>query len=159
MLTILGSFIGFLTSLFPSIVGLWRQKQDQRHELALFDKQIQLARHEINHRLVELDNLALIKDTERLGQPLPVTRIPWVDALNASVRPLLTYVFFFLFCGIKVAKLFTFFHLLSDTTVWQAFNVIWQEEDQALFAAIMSFWFGYRALQRGAGSIGQRRGK
>jgi len=44
MLSLLGSLLGFGTSIVPSIVGYFKQKQDNVQELAMLDKQIEIGR-------------------------------------------------------------------------------------------------------------------
>ena len=46
MLTILGSLLGFGTSFLPKILGYFEQKQSNAHELAMLEKQAQLAEQE-----------------------------------------------------------------------------------------------------------------
>jgi uncharacterized Tic20 family protein len=40
MLTLLGSLLGFITSAFPQLLGLIRDWQDRKHELAILDRQM-----------------------------------------------------------------------------------------------------------------------
>jgi hypothetical protein len=76
--------------------------------------------------------------------------VKWVDGLRASVRPVITYAFFTLFTVVKASALYV---LVSEEglTVIQALPQIWDPETQALFAAVMSFWFGQRGLAKAGG--------
>ena len=71
-------------------------------------------------------------------------------ARNTQVRPVITYAFFLLFTTVKTAALYV---LVSEKglSVIQALPQIWDPETQALFAAVMSFWFGQRALAKARG--------
>jgi len=69
----------------------------------------------------------------------------WVEALRASVRPILTYAFFMLFAAVKIAGLYTMVSF-DGISLAVALPLIWDGETQALFAAVMAFWFGQRAL-------------
>ena len=70
-----------------------------------------------------------------------------VDGLRASVRPLITYVFFLLFTTVKISAL-TVLVYEQGMTLIEALPQIWDPETQALFAAVMSFWFCQRALAK-----------
>lgn len=72
--------------------------------------------------------------------------VKWVEALRASVRPIITYAFFILFATVKTAALFKLLDQGVDVT--SGLIAVWDAETQALFAAVMSFWFGQRALAK-----------
>jgi hypothetical protein len=61
------------------------------------------------------------------------TGIHWVDALNGTVRPVIAYAFFVLYAYVKYEQI--------SHTPW----LMWTEDDQAIFAGIISFYFGQRA--------------
>ena len=63
------------------------------------------------------------------------------------MRPVITYAFFGLFVVVTLTSLVTLAQA-EDLTFASALQVIWDGETQALFATVMSFWFGGRALQR-----------
>ena len=39
-------------------------------------------------------------------------------------------------------------HAVNETNFYEAMKSTWDEETQAIFAAIISFWFGSRAIQK-----------
>ncbi|WP_019223831.1 hypothetical protein [Bartonella rattaustraliani] len=41
MLTLLGSLLGFLSSAFPDLLKIWRDKEDRKHELAILQLQME----------------------------------------------------------------------------------------------------------------------
>ena len=67
--------------------------------------------------------------------------------LRKSVRPMITYMFFALFAAVKVSSLMVALETQGDFN--SAITVVWDDETQAIFAAIISFWFGSRALEKG----------
>lgn len=147
MLTLLGSLLGFFSSVLPEMMNLFREGQDRQHELAVL--KLQMEQHTLGHtqRLeainVEADiqeGLALLKHD---SQPSGVT---WVDGLRASVRPVITYGFFLLFVTIKVQTLSVL--LNHGVSFEMAVIRLWDAETQALFAAIISYWFGARSLSK-----------
>jgi len=61
------------------------------------------------------------------------------------VRPVITYAFFLVFAVVKVSALVTLLQT-DGVTLAAALQATWDEETQALFAAVMSFWFGSRQI-------------
>lgn len=62
------------------------------------------------------------------------TGTPWVEALQASVRPVITYAFFLVFAVVKVSALATLLQT-DGITLAAALKATWYEETQALFAS------------------------
>jgi len=147
MLTLLGSLLGFISSTFPDLLNIWKDRADRTHELAIMDRQMEAQKLNHSNRLEEIHVQADISESKALyshaSQP---SGVPWVEALRATVRPMITYAFFVLFATVKIAALFQL--LNSGFTVADSLIIIWDGETQALFAAVMSFWFGQRALTK-----------
>ena len=57
-----------------------------------------------------------------------------------------TYVFFVTFIGVKVTLVWDTIKNGGDLNATLA--IIWDEQTEALFAAIISFWFGSRAMPK-----------
>jgi len=151
MLTLLGSLLGFITSSFPELLKLWQDKQDRAHELHILDRQMEQMRLGHSQRLDEISLEADIKESRALlRHDSQLSGVKWVDGLRASVRPLITYAFFLLFAAVKSAALYV---LVVDEGIdlVAALPEVWDVETQALFAAVMSFWFGSRALMKARG--------
>lgn len=154
MLTLLGSLLGFFSSSFPQLLKLWQDKQDRQQELAILDRQLEQQRLGHQQRLEEINVQADISQSQALYQhDSQLNGAPWVESLRASVRPFITYAFFLLFATIKVSALYL---LMTDQGLSFAVALpqIWDEETQALLAAVISFWFSVRGLAKLQG--GQR---
>ena len=147
MLTLLGALLGFFSSSFPEVLKFFNQKRDRAHELAIMDRQIELTKSGQTSRLEEVRLQAESTEQVALYQHARRSNVKqtslWVEALGASVRPIITYAFFGLYGVIKVSQWIILTHTLPSA---QSFIFLWSEEDAALFAAVMSFWFGHRAL-------------
>jgi len=151
MLTLLGSLLGFISSAFPDLLRLWQDHQDRKHELAILDRQMEQMRLGHTQRLEEIAVEADIAESKALYRyDSKPSGVKWVDGLRASVRPVITYAFFLLFTTVKTAALYV---LVTEQglSIIQALPQIWDSETQALFAAVMSFWFGQRALAKARG--------
>ncbi len=145
LLTILSAGLGFFTSIVPELIKLFRDKADKAHELALMDKQLEFSKVSSAQKLKEIEVTGQQAETVALIENQKPVGVAWVDALSSSVRPVITYCFFLLFAVTKIVAL----NYLLDSQgliAHDAFKLIWDEESQALFSAIVAFWFGHRAL-------------
>ena len=149
MITLLGSFLGFFGSLIPDILRFFQDKQDRNHELALFDRQMHMLKYKHFSRLKEAQILEDMAEQKALYVHARPTGVRWVDALSGTVRPVITYTFFLLYAAVKLAQLTVMLNMPQELSWASALLSIWHEEDQALFAAVMAFWFGHRALRKG----------
>ena len=147
MLTLIGSLLGFVSSAFPDLLGLFRDWQDRKHELAILDRQMEQMKLGHTQRLKEIEIQADIAESKALYRHDKPVGVAWVDALRASVRPVITYAFFLLFASVKGSALYVLI-VVEGLLIAEALPRIWDPETQALFAAVMSFWFGGRALQK-----------
>lgn len=152
MLTLLGSLLGFLTSIFPDALRFFQEKREHHHHLLVLEmqyKMLRLSQHlEFQKTIRTAEAAEDIQESKRLAQSTITTNIRWLDALRGSVRPILTYIFFFLYVGVKWTHLSYLVPLSQEHNILLVLREIWHEEDQALFAAVMSFWFGHRAIRR-----------
>jgi hypothetical protein len=123
----------------------FQDRQDKAHELAVMDKQMAVQERGHEMRLEEINIEADIRETESLHRHDRKAGIAWVDGLRGSVRPVVTYIMVLEFVFIKTAAMFLIFG--ADGVTLDTLAVVWDEETRALFAAILSFWFGHRALK------------
>lgn len=147
MLTLLASLFGFLSSAFPDFLKLFQDARDKKHELAILALQKQQQQQGHLARLEEINAQADIAEAKHIGKRIQVIGIPWVDALNATVRPVIAYAFFALYACIKV-MVYCSLPDLATVPVSLVAQVMWTEEDAAIFAAIISFYFGQRAMNK-----------
>ncbi len=148
MLTLFGSLIGFLGSLVPDFLRLFKDSKDKLHEIKLLQHQIEWVRITKKLELEEIQTVNDSLESQALYRHARKTGVKWVDALSGTVRPCITYAFFFLYAVVKVAQIIAVKNIGYNLGWAQAITNIWQPEDQALFAAVMSFWFGQRALSK-----------
>lgn len=147
MMTLLGSLLGFGTSFLPEILNYFKAGQEHKHNLERMQLEMDLMSRRSELKIQELDKQAEIKETEGLYKHDSMDAGGFVNALRGSVRPVITYAFFGLFVAIKAVAVMT---LMNDqgADLAGALNVIWDDNTAGLFAAIMSFWFGNRAVSK-----------
>ena len=145
MLSLLGSLLGFTSSFLPKVIDYFQDRRDKAHELALLDLQIAAQRDSHLQRLEEINIDADIREAESLHRHDRKVGIGWVDALRGSVRPVVTYIMVLEFVFVKSAAMYLIFG--ADGVNLATLNMVWDDETRALLAAILSFWFGHRALK------------
>ena len=144
MLSLIGSLLGFGTSFLPKVLSFFEEKRDQAHELKLMDKQLeqQIKLGEQKLQFINVD--ADIRETEALQKNQAQSTMnssTWVVNLSATVRPVMTYLLFIEFMVLTFMLAFNWIDL-------QMYDRIWSNEIQAVWAAVVSFWFGQRSLNR-----------
>jgi len=143
MISLIGSLLGFASGVVPEVLGYFRKQQDHEFELELYAAKAKYAEALTANKLKELDLKAEIQELKSLykhDQTLK-TSSPFISALRASVRPVITYFFFFMFVGVEISVIFSLVHPAM-------IDQIWNENTQGLFAAVLSFWFGSRAMSK-----------
>jgi hypothetical protein len=146
MMTLLGSLLGFLSAAFPDLLKLFRDTQDRRHELKILELQLEQQRQGHINRLEEIQVQGDIEESRALYRTY-YTGIKWVDALNGTVRPVVAYAFFLLYAVVKILA-YCAIPEAAITSISIIYGTLWTEEDAAIFAGIISFYFGQRAMHK-----------
>ncbi|WP_312299127.1 hypothetical protein [Stutzerimonas nitrititolerans] len=169
MIAMISAFFGFLGPFVPKVFDLFQAKQDHKQEMELMKLRMESAASEHMWRLEEINARADIEEAIAVHRPEEsyadklITSVGggslpgWVKAYVALVgvhvdfvirmcRPLITYALVVFYMGYKVAV----FHALeaAGLTGFEALKGSWTEFDEAMLAAVISFWFGGRVLQR-----------
>lgn len=154
MLSIIGAFVGFISSLAPQLLKYFQDQSDKKHELEVLKLQMEAQKQGHTQRLEEINAQADIEESKALysyaqAKQAEASGNRWIDGITAVVftfvnavislvRPTVTYAYFGLYAFIKVEVYKT-----SGN-----FMLIWTESDMAIFSGIMGHWFGSRIMQR-----------
>lgn len=169
MLTLLSTLISFLMGGLPKILEYFQDRADKQHELQLaqmqIERELQLrkagfeAQERVEHiRSEQLQNeatsnanLAVIGAQQAEMQAiyahdtaLNEGTSQWMKNLRASVRPVITYGFFFLLVFVDVAGFWYGYYMSVPFN--DLLEMLWDSDTQALFASIIAFHFGGRAF-------------
>lgn len=165
MITIISAVLGFLGSLLPDAMKMFQDHQDKKHELIILEMQMKQQAQGHSERLEEIQANADIAESKALYKTF-YTGITWVDALNGTVRPVITYWLFGLYAFVKVAIIWSLISMdiplvivvdginVADALPWQkiptiAVNpAIWAEPDMALLAGALAYYFGQRGMRK-----------
>ena len=148
MISLIGTLIGFGTSIVPEVLGYFKQKQANEQELNMLEAKAKYASQLSEMKLKELDAEADIQETKSIYEhDRTINSSPFIDSLRGSVRPVITYLFFIMFICVKATLMYA---LISGQNIdWTvAIETAWDTETQAIFSAILAFWFGNRAMSK-----------
>ena len=148
MFALMGSLLGLLGSAMPKIVEWLENRSDRAFELAVMEKQMEMQRLGLDRRLEEIRLAGEASEMKALYESVRPSGSVWIDGLRGSVRPVVTYLFFLLFACVKLAAVGEMV-ISGEMGGSDALDAVWDEETQAVFAAIIAFWFGGRAFARG----------
>ena len=146
MMTLLGSLLGFGSSFLPEVLNFFKAGQEHKQKMETMTLEMELMSKRSELQLNMLDKQADIKETEGLYKHDSIDAGGFVNALRGSVRPVITYAFFGLFVAVQVVIMVK---VMDEGGNWAAaVTLMWTAETSGLFAAIMSFWFGNRAVSK-----------
>ena len=149
MISLLGSLLGFGTSFLPSVMGFFEKKQANKQELLMLEAKAKYASELSKLKLQEMDAQADIEEVKGLykhaASLAQANKSTFVSALQAAVRPVITYAFFSVFAFVKIT--YVVIAVQGGTEVLPAILEAWDSESQTIFAAIISFWFGNRLFK------------
>ena len=145
-MTLLGSLLGFGSSFLPEVLNFFKAGQEHKQKMESMKLEMELMSKRSELQLSLLDKQAGIKETEGLYKHDSIDAGGFVNGLRGSVRPVITYAFFSLFVAVQIVIMVKVVNEGGDWT--SAVTLMWTDETSALFAAIMSFWFGSRAVSK-----------
>ena len=156
MLTLISSIAGFLTSGVPKVLEFVQDKSDKKQELQIMQMQMErelalqsagfqakreVAEIEYDRSLVEAE-VREVESLHKFSAQLGDGASQWIINLRASVQPCITYGLFFLLIFIDGYACWYAVHTGIEFVT--AIETIWTDDTQALWAAIVAFWFGGR---------------
>jgi len=160
MLTLVSTLLGFASGGLPKVLDFVQDRGDKKHELALMamqrERELALAKEgfiaqakveEIKTEQIAMqtqaqEKLAMWKHDMKIGEGAST----WVINLRASVRPVVTYLFVGLLIVVDVAGIW--YAYSTGVAFAEAIEVIFSDDEMAILAAIISFWFGSQAFNK-----------
>ncbi len=144
MITLLATLTGFISSLIPEIMKYFVDKNDKKHEIQILEYQLQINKLNNNRKLEEIASLQNNSEAQAIYKTYK-TGIYWVDSLNGTVRPVLAYAFFAIYSFIKFLQ---YKIVIASAAIYEVIDILWNVDDQAIFAGIISFYFGQRTISK-----------
>ena len=156
MLSLIATLVGAITGILPGILDFFNKKMELEYDFARHSLQMELIKFRAEKEMDIISTQADVFEGESVRQhDASLDTRGFIGFIRASVRPFITYMFFFLFVFVKVITVITFINSgtsqdwLGDAMAWNTlYPLIWDEETQAIFGAVIGFWFGSRAVQK-----------
>jgi hypothetical protein len=158
MLTLLSMLGGGLFRLIPFVVDFFKAKNDAEHEYRMTELQLKIdqarATQQIDLAHAQAEIAANAGEMQAWadaikGQSTP-SGVSWIDALSASVRPVLTY--WWCLVLYTAAKAIVIVVAIQGNMPLAAFAALLVTEfDTAIIGSVFSFWFVDRALRKMGG--------
>ena len=147
MLALLSPLFGILGSLLPSVVRIFERKQEIRYEIELTKIKLDAAERQADLNFnIEMVKANAVERQSILDHDKSLDGGKFINALRASVRPVVTYVFFITFLAVKVSAAYVM--LSTGQSVPEMLRAVWDLETMALFSTIIAFWFGSRVIEK-----------
>ena len=153
--TLLGGLMGGIFRFLPELLKFLDAKNERSHELAMQDKALEFQKLKGDQRIDEINaqgqqdwNTRALDALKAAieGQDAP-NGIKWIDGFSKLMRPLITLQWVvFLYPAVIVGSFIV--HVQSGMPVLQALPLVFGEQEKALVAGILNFWFLGRVFDR-----------
>jgi hypothetical protein len=154
MFTLLSGLLGFATSSLPSLLQMWQQKSDQKHELALAqmqnERELAMAQAGFKSqekieeiKLEEIQVQSYTQERQALyehDKALVSNAAPWIQSLNASVRPLIAFIFVGELVIINLVSLV--WAICTGVEFPTALDLVFSNDEMAITFTIIGFYYG-----------------
>lgn len=130
------------------IMGYFEKKESGKNEIRKLEKAAELALAGFTQDQVMYQMSARDDEHKRLlDHDIAISKgTGFVSALQKLVRPLITYAFFALFAVVEMSILH---HAMQEGVDFiEAVQMVWDEDTKAIFATIVTFWFGNRVYEK-----------
>lgn len=157
LLTLLGGGLGGLLRFVPEILKLFTDQRDRDHEYRMTQLQLNIDKARADQAIdlvhAQGEAAAAIGEMraylEAIKGQAQLTGVKWVDALNQSVRPVITYWWMVLFTVYKIAA------IVAAALAWTSLDAflakLWTAQDAGILAMILGFWFVDRSIRKNSG--------
>lgn len=163
-----GAIVGFVAATGPHVIQMLKDRWAHQRYLELKNAELE-AQKQTFEQLVASQNATIAAQVQALATasqataapaPVPtpcdddeVKGHPVMQFLRSSVRPLVTYGFFIVFAAVKLFALRYALH--NHLPFADTLDAVWDEDTESLFAAVITFWFGSRAVNASSSTKGK----
>lgn len=156
--TLIGTLFGGIFRMAPEVLKWLDRKDERKHELSMFDKQLEADKLKGDQALAQINAQAdasigaaeiqaIIEATKAQGVQ---TGIKWVDAFNAIIRPLLALQWLIvLWPAVIIAGFALAVQTGADPLV--ALKAAFGVDEKTMAASVASFWLVDRSLRKMSG--------
>lgn len=153
--TLVGTVLGGAFRMAPEILKWLDRKDERKHELSMFDKQLhadamklqasqKLAETQADERITLADVAAMVEATKAQAV---LTGVKWVDAISSLMRPTITFWWVIVLYTAALVAQFWQFHTQGVATADVVLR-LWGPDERAIVASIIAFWFVDRSIRK-----------
>jgi len=150
----MGGGLGGTLRFIPEIFKLFADKSDRDHAFRMTELQLKIGKSRAKNQLdlVQAQGEVAVNSAEMQAFSAAVkaqgkpTGVAWVDALSASVRPVITYWWMLLFTIYK--GLTVYIAIAEFVTLNEFVTKLWTAQDAGVLAMILGFWFVDRSIRK-----------
>lgn len=153
--TLVGTVLGGAFRMAPEFLKWLDRKDERKHELSMFDKQLQadamklqasqkLAETQADERITLADVAAMVEATKAQAV---LTGIGWVDAISSLMRPTITFWWVIVLYTAALVAQFWQLHTQNMATA-DVILRLWGPDERAIVASIIAFWFVDRSIRK-----------
>lgn len=154
MIELIGLLGGGLFRMLPTVIAFFKEGRDLKYELMRMQKEVELEKQRGANAQAEIaaTSAAAVDGSwasglvEALRAQTQVTGDKWLDRINVSVRPILTYWWcIVLYSSAKVLLAWSAYE--SSMGAAEIADILITEFDRGVVGSIIGFWFVDRALR------------
>lgn len=146
---------GGILRLIPEWLSIKDKEKARDHEFRMFDLQLEAdklrSKLRIDEARVDVEGKEILAEigaiTEAAKAQATQTGVKFIDGLNASVRPVLTYWWCVVLYTINKGVLM-YLALKSNPQLSEVAGVVMTDFDAAVVASMIGFWFVDRAIRK-----------
>lgn len=155
--TLLGGLVGGVLRVVPEVMSFLDKKNERAHEIEMFGLHLDadklrgeqaIKEGELQQETTRIAGgmQALMEGIKAQGQ---LTGVRWVDGMNQTVRPLVTYILLTLYVSAKCATMYMLFH--DGMALPQILQNSYGESDVAMLSGCINFFFLNRIFDKQRG--------
>jgi hypothetical protein len=147
ILSLLAPLVGIFGSAIPSVIRMFERKQEFKHEIDLLSARTEAAKIQSEFQ-IQIENVKAdaIEGKSLYDHDSSIDGGGFINALRASIRPVITYIFFAVFVAVKISAAYVM--IMNGAPIPEMIKAVWDTETMALFSTILAFWFGSRTLEK-----------
>lgn len=154
IMTLFATLGGGLFRLLPEVLKFLERKDDRKHELAMFDRQLEADRMKgqiaLDQTRAQAEGALNLEDVRALIEAIKAqavtTGIKWVDAISSLMRPVITFWWVIvMYTGALIAQYVAL--VQQGATHVAAVITLWGADEKAIVGSIIGFWFADRSLR------------
>lgn len=151
-----GGLLGGILRLVPEVFKFFTAKDERKHELEMFNAQIELEKFKGAQKLEEIgathqmgiDTGVMDALSAAINSQTEMAKAAggWVASFSALIRPGITTLIYLIFGVVKIISLSAAF--ADGGSIVDAINRSWDGDDMALLCGITNYWFLNRTLEK-----------